>query len=180
MLAAYNHRYNIFHYIVFPQQYNNNTIYMLIIIEWIVTIGLLIRFIPRNKIREAHVIYLFKYLLAWTLSFPISEFKLIEYPVRLFPYANQTSYTFEAFVYPSLCAIFNTNFPEKKSFFNKFMYYFYYCTSITILEILTEKYTNIIKYIHWTWYITWITLFITFYISRKYYIWFFRLKQHNK
>ncbi|HEY8909649.1 MAG TPA: CBO0543 family protein [Desulfosporosinus sp.] len=56
------------------------------------------------------------------------------------------------------------------------MYYFYFCTIMTILEALCEKYTNIIKYIHWTWYLTWITFFITFFISRNYYLWFFRLR----
>ena len=154
--------------------------YILIAIQFIVAIGLLIRFIPKNKIREAQVMFLFEYALAWALSLPISELKLIEYPARLFPYANKTSFTFESFVYPSISAIFNVNFPEKKSNFKKFMYYFYYCTTITVLEVLTEKYTNILKYIHWTWYITWITLFVTFYISRKYYIWFFKIKQNNK
>ncbi|MBU3180222.1 CBO0543 family protein [Clostridium psychrophilum] len=157
-----------------------NRDYVLIIIEWIVTIGLLIRFIPRNKIREAHVIFLFKGLLTWILSLTVSEFKLNEYPVRFFPYANKTSFTFEFFVYPAICAIFNINFPEKKNSFGRFMYYFYYCTTMTILELITEKYTNILKYIHWTWYITWITLFITFFISRTYYKWFFRLKNNDK
>ena len=157
-----------------------NRDYALIITEWIVTIGLLIRFIPKNKIREAHVIFLFNNLLTWILSLTVSEFKLIEYPVRLFPYANKTSFTFESFVYPAICAIFNTNFPEKKSTFIQFMYYFYYCTTMTVLEVITEKRTNILKYIHWTWYITWITLFITFLISRTYYVWFFRLKNYNK
>ena len=59
------------------------------------------------------------------------------------------------------------------------MHYFYFCSTITIIEVLCEKYTNIIKYIHWTWYITWITLFITFYISRQFYIWYFRLRDNK-
>jgi len=154
--------------------------YMLTIIEWITTIGLLIRFIPRDKIREAHVTFLFKQILSWILGLSVAELKLIEYPVRLFPYANKTSFTFEFFVYPAICAIFNTNFPIKKSLFSRFMYYFYYCTTMTVMEIFTEKYTNILKYIHWTWYITWITLFITLFISRRYYVWFFKLNKHNK
>jgi hypothetical protein len=156
-----------------------NRDYILIIIEWIVTAGLLIRFIPKNKIREANVVFLFKYLLSWTLSIIISNYNLIIYPVRLFPYSHKTSFTFESFVYPALCAIFNINFPKDKSSFIKFMHYFYYCTVVTVLEIFTEKYTNILKYVHWTWYITWITLFITFFISRKYYLWFFKLNQDN-
>ena len=156
-----------------------NRDYIIIAIECIITIGLLIRYIPRKKIREANVIFLFKVFIAMILSLTVSEFRLIEYPARLFPYANRTSFHFEFFVYPSICAIFNINFPKKKSIFNQFMYYCYYCTTLTVLEIIAEKYTNILKYIHWSWYISWITFFITFYISRKYYLWFFKLKQNN-
>jgi hypothetical protein len=154
-----------------------NRDYMFIIIGWVVTIGLLLKFIPKNKIREAHVAFFFKQLLTWLLGLLVVELRLIEYPVRLFSYANKTSFTFEYFIYPSLCAIFNVHYPEKKSAFGQFMYFFYYCTTITILEIYVEKYTNILKYIHWNWYITWITLFITFYATRKYYVWFFKLNR---
>jgi len=153
--------------------------YIFIIIEWIVTIGLLVKFIPKNKIREASIAFFFKQLLTWILGLSVAQLKLIDYPVRLFPYASRTSFTFEYFVYPSMCAIFNIHYPKKKNFFGQFMYYCYYCTTITILEIYVEKHTNILKYIHWTWYITWITLFITFYMTRTYYVWFFKLKQKN-
>ena len=156
-----------------------NRDYILIIVQFIVTIGLLIRYIPRNKIREANLVFLFKLLLTLVLGLTVSELRLIEYPVRLFPHATKTSFTFEFFVYPSICAIFNLNYPEKKSNFIQFMYYSYFCSMITVLEIFAEKYTNILEYINWTWYITWISLFITFFISRKYYLWFFKLNQDN-
>lgn len=153
--------------------------YILIAIQWLLTICLLVKFIPKNKIREAQVAFFFKQLLTWLLGLSVVQLRLIEYPVRLFPYANKTSFTFEYFVYPALCAIFNVHFPENKGTFSRFMYYFYYCTTISILEIFVERYTNILKYIHWTWYVTWITLFITFYMTRKYFVWFFKLKQKN-
>jgi len=156
-----------------------NRDYILIIIQWIVTIGLLVKFIPKNKVREASVAFCFKQLLTWILGLSVAQLKLIEYPVRLFPYACRTSFTFEYFVYPSISAIFNVHYPQNKSSFSQFMYYCYYCTTITILETYAEKYTNILKYIHWTWYITWITLFITFYMTRIYYVWFFKLKQNK-
>jgi hypothetical protein len=156
-----------------------NKEYALIIAQWIITIGLLIKFIPRNKIREAYIAFTFKQILTWILGLTVAELRLIEYPVRLFPYANKASFTFEYFVYPSICAIFNVNFPENKSNFSKSMYYFYYCTAITILEVLVEKHTNIIKYIHWTWHVTWITLFITFFITRRFYLWYLRQNQKS-
>ena len=153
--------------------------YILILIEWIATIGLLIKFIPKNKFREANVAFFFKQLITWVLGLSVVQLKMIEYPVRLFPYACKTSFTFEYFVYPSLCAIFNVHYPKNKSNFAQFMYYSYYCTSMTIIEVVVEKHTNLLKYIHWTWYITWISLFITFHMTRKYYVWFFKLKRND-
>lgn len=153
-----------------------NKDFLILVVVWVLTIIILILFIPKNKIREAQVAFLFMQVITWLIGLLVVEFRLIEYPVEFFKYATKTSFSFEYFIYPSICAVFNLNFPNYKSNLRKFMFYFYFCTTMTIIEVLSEKYTNIIKYIHWTWYITWITLFITFFISRKYYIWFFRLR----
>ncbi|AAK76769.1 hypothetical protein BJV85_003865 [Clostridium acetobutylicum] len=152
-----------------------NIDYILILMGWIITIILLFKFIPRNKLCEAQVAFLFKLSITWVSGLVVSQLGLIVYPVRFFPNANKTSFSFEYFIYPSICALFITNYPEKKSRFQKFMYYFYFCTYITIAEVFVERYTNILKYVHWTWYETWITLFITFFISRTYNLWFFKL-----
>lgn len=151
----------------------NKEIFILVI-AWIITIIMLILFIPKKKIREAQLVFLFKLSITWLIGLLVVEFGLIEYPVEFFKYATQTSFSFEYFIFPALCAIFNINYPNNKSYLRQFMHYVYFCTAMTIVEVLCEKYTDIIKYIHWTWYLTWITLCITFFISHKYYIWFFK------
>lgn len=156
-----------------------NKEYILIIIEWLTVILLLIKFIPRDKIREAYLAFSFKQILTWLLGLTVAELRLIEYPVRLFPYATKVSFSFEYFAYPSICAIFNVNFPEGKSNFKKFMHYFYYCTTITTLEVIVERYTNIITYINWTWYVTWISLFLTFFMTRRFYVWYLKLNKRS-
>ena len=143
---------------------------------WIVTIIMLLLFIPKDRIREAQLVFLFMLSITWLVGLIVVELRLIEYPVEIFKYATKTSFSFEYFIFPAICAIFNLNFPIHKSNLRKFMHYFSFCTAMTIIEVLFERYTNIIKYIHWTWYLTWITLFITFYISRQFYLWFFRLR----
>lgn len=152
-----------------------NINYLYILFAWIITIIALIKFIPKEKIREAQLVFLFKGTLTWALGLIVVYYHLIEYPVRLLPSVSHTSFTFEYLVYPSICAIFNMHFPEKKNRLQRALYYCYYCSGITILEVLVEKYTQIIKYIHWHWYITWITLWITFFISRSYYKWYFKI-----
>jgi len=143
-------------------------------ITWIILTIMLILFVPRNKVREAIIIFFFKHFLTWILGLTVVQFGLIEYPVRSFASATKTSFDFEFFFYPAICVIFNLHYPEEKSRVRVFMHYFYYCSIMTILEAIVEKHTYILIYIHWTWYITWITLFITFYLSRKFYVWYFR------
>lgn len=154
---------------------------IILVLAWILSIIMLILYVPKNKIREAQVIFLFKQVMTWLLGLTVAQFKLIEYPVRAFEYATRTSFSFEYFIYPSICVVFNLHYPEGKGSLKQSIYYFNYCSIITIIEVLCEKYTNIIKYTNWTWYITWISFFLTFYASRRYYIWFFsRLKPFQR
>ncbi|KUG05400.1 hypothetical protein ASZ90_017172 [hydrocarbon metagenome] len=149
---------------------------IILITAWIITIIMLLLLVPKDRIREAQVIFFFKQIITWIFGLAVVELRLIEYPVRFFSYAARTSFTFEYFVYPAICIFFVLRYPQEKSCLRQFMYYFYFCTGITALELLLEIYTDTIKYVNWTWYLTWITLFITFYISRKYYVWFFRIE----
>ncbi len=156
-----------------------NKDYLVMMLKCIVMVCLLVKFIPKDKIREANVAFFFMQGLSWLQGLIVAEISLIEYPVRCFPHATKTSFPFEYFVFPSICAIFNVRYPKEKSSFGKCMYYFYYCSAITILEMFVEKYMNILKYMHWNWYVTWITVFISLYISRRYYEWFFNVKQNK-
>jgi hypothetical protein len=144
---------------------------------WVIMIIALVMFVPKNKLREASVVYLFKLFLTWFLGLFVVQMKWIEYPTRsIFPYAHKTSFTFEFFVYPAICVLFILHYPWKKNFIIQLGYFVAYCSVMTVMEVLIERYTQLIHYITWTWYWTWITLFLTFYLSLLYYIWFFRIK----
>ncbi len=139
---------------------------------WVVTILLLIIFTPREQIREAQVVFLFKQALTFLLGLLIVEFSLIEYPIRIFPIATRISFSFEYFIFPAISVLFVLRFPEHKSVLHKIGWYIFFPTWMTILEVIIERYTNLIDYINWAWYWTWITLLITFHLSRIYYLWF--------
>ncbi len=152
---------------------------IILIIAWIVTIAALIIFVPRFKIRDAILIFFFKQLITWIFGLLVVELGLIVYPVRSFANATQSSFDFEYFIYPAICVIFNLHYPVGKKKLRQLAHYIIFCSAITIVELLVERNTEIINYIHWDWYVTWITLFITFYASRKFYIWFFKLKKNE-
>lgn len=147
---------------------------LLLIAGWINTIAALIIFIPRKKVREAIFIFLSKQVITWVSGFTVAELGLIVYPVRSFPHAYKGSFDFEFFIYPAICALFSLHYPEGRSRLVQFMYYVYYCTALVIVEVIAERYTNIIKYIHWDWYVSWITFFITFLLLHLWYLWYFK------
>lgn len=153
---------------------NWNPQYLYIIFAWVVTSISLVLLIPKQKISVAVVSFLFKQLLTWVLGLVVVQLDLIEYPVRLFPKATMTSFDFEFFIYPSICAIFIVHYPENKSRVKQLLYYAAYCTGITVVEVLVERYTDIITYKHWHWYTTWLSLFATLYLNKKLVGWFFR------
>lgn len=141
---------------------------------WLITIGLLLKFIPRDKIRHASLAFLFKQVLTWLFGLVVVDKGLIKYPSRFFKKANKTCFSFEYFIYPAFCAIFNVHYPEEKNKFIKLLYYLFHSGILTFGEILAERYTNIISYIKWKWYFSFITMGVTNYISRVFYRWFFK------
>ncbi len=146
----------------------------LLYLAWAVPLVSLFFYIPKDKIHLALLAFLFKEFLAWPLGLYVVDIGLIQYPIRFFENASYTSFTFEFFLFPILCSYFNVYFPEDKSFFIKMMYYFLFCTGISLLELWILHNTNLIRYIHWNVYLTWISILISFYISRRFCLWFFK------
>lgn len=148
---------------------------------WIITSILLIKYVPKNRIREAHISFLFKQVITWLFGLLVVEKGLISYPNRLFfKKAIKSSFTFEYFVYPALCALFNLYYPEKSNKIVKINYYFIHTSIITCFEIFAVKYTNLIKYNNWTWYWSFITMWLSYYVSRIYHRWFYKDRSNNK
>ncbi|MZP30591.1 hypothetical protein GTO91_12790 [Heliobacterium undosum] len=139
---------------------------------WLVMTVALIMFVSKEKLRDSIVIFFFKQFITWLFGILVVQWNMIVYPVRLFANAIQTSFTFEFYIYPGLCVLFNLYYPEHGSLIRKAIHYFVYTTGITIFEAFLQKYTNLIKYIHWGWHWSWITLFLTFLASRYFYRWF--------
>ena len=146
----------------------------ILILSIFLTLLLLFKYVSKNKILDAHISFLFMQVQTWIYGTIVVENRLIEYPIRFIYYAYRVSLVFEYFIFPSISVLFNLHFPTKKSFKHKILYVFSFPTVITLIEVLLEKYTKVIKYIHWSWFWSWITMLITLLISYWYYRWFFK------
>ncbi|MBP2239905.1 hypothetical protein J2Z40_000458 [Cytobacillus eiseniae] len=143
---------------------------------WVVTTLLLFIFVPKNRIREASVSFLVKHIITWLFGLLVVERGLISYPSRLFfKKASKTSFTFEYFVYPALCSLFNLHYPEKRNYYIKTLYYAIHTSIIIVFEIYAVKYTKLIKYKKWSWYWSFSTIWLTYFVSRIFHRWFFKI-----
>jgi hypothetical protein len=140
---------------------------------WAVSL-LLVLFIPKDRRRIAVLAFLFKQLLTAVLGHIVVEFNMLTYPVRELSDINRTSFTYEFLAYPMVCAIFNVYYPTHRSRLWQVGYYVLFTTVLTVPELLIERYTDLIRYIHWNWFWTWGTIFMTFAMTRIFCVVFFK------
>ncbi|MEH7225064.1 CBO0543 family protein [Bacillus sp. JJ1566] len=134
-------------------------------------------YIPKSKWREASIAFLFQQFITWSLGLIPVEYHLLEYPVRELPDVNGTSFLFEFLVYPIIGVFFCIHYPRTKTLWRKFIYISGFCTVLTISEVLFEKYTDLIRYLHWDWYVSWLSIYATLYVLWVFYSWYFKLNR---
>ncbi|MBB6444220.1 CBO0543 family protein [Bacillus benzoevorans] len=148
---------------------------------WFIMTLLLFIFVPKKRIREAIVIFIFKQSITWLFGLLVVEKGLIRYPKRLFfKKATKTSFSFEYFVYPSLCVLFNLYYPVKRNILFKSLYYLFYTFIITGFELFALKFTRLISYKGWKLSWTFSTIFFTFLLSHLFHDWFFKNGKINE
>jgi hypothetical protein len=136
-------------------------------------------FIPKDKWREASIAFSFQQFVTWTLGLVVVEFHWIEYPVRELAKVNGSSFLFEFLVYPIIGIFFCLYYPLRSTNWKKVLYISAFTTGITIPEVIIEKYTNLIKYIHWDWYVTSASVYATLYLLWVFYRWYLKLPNNN-
>jgi len=137
-----------------------------------ITLILLIFVVDWRYFRDWVVILLFKSLLDFVWGSPVENLKLIEYPVRLLPKYYDTSILFELWVFPVLCVLYN-QVTRERGLGPIILFALLFSAGMTAIEHVLEQYTDLIRYLDWSWFTTFYTLTITFLLSRTF-IAFFR------
>ena len=134
----------------------------------------LIKFVPKEKRRDACVLFLFLQVITWPAGLIPVELGWIEYPTQLLPQANtynKTSFSFEFFFFPVVAILFSLYFPRRK-YWIRFLYYLSVTGFFTLFEVILEKSTTLVEYHEWKWYWTFITMLISLFLNNKFYVWF--------
>ncbi|MCM3118252.1 hypothetical protein M3610_23785 [Neobacillus sp. MER 74] len=89
----------------------------------------------------------------------VVEEEMLEYPVRFLSNYFSSSLLYEYLLFPVVCIYFyQTTYCSR--YFNIVLQGILYTTVLTIIEILFERYTELIKYHTWTWKYTFISTFL--------------------
>lgn len=132
-----------------------------------ITLLLLIFAVDWRYFRDWIVVFLFKGLLDIIWGGAVAELKMIEYPVRLFAQVYQSSILFDLWVFPVLCILYN-QITREKGLWPILGYAVLLGGGITLLEYPLEKYTELIRYVNWTWLTSFAALTFTFLLSRMF------------
>ena len=120
----------------------------------------------RVKLKDWLLIFFLKGYISSFLDQIIVKKKHISYPVRLMSKYFDSSILFDYLLFPILCVFYNQT-SEKSNLHSIFLQSFIYSTPMTVLEVILEKKTHLIKYNkNWNWLITYSTLVVTFLFVR--------------
>ncbi|MCM3597832.1 hypothetical protein M4D55_18850 [Metabacillus idriensis] len=153
----------------------------MIIERWIIAgaivlcILLIWKFVPKERAREAWVPFLSMSSVTWAAGLFVVERGWIYYPVQLFGKENQvneSSFTFEFFLFPVLAILFSLYYPSSKKIHSKWLYAIVFSGVFTIAEVILEKYTDSVEYDEWKWYWTFFSVMLILMVNHQYGMWF--------
>ncbi|PLR66047.1 CBO0543 family protein [Bacillus sp. UMB0893] len=148
-----------------------------LIIAASIIIGILLiwKLVPKERAREAWIPFLSLGSLSWAAGLFVVEMGWISYPIQLLSKENQineSSFTFEFFLFPILAILFSLYYPSEKGTMIKWLYAFVFSAVFTAAEVILEKYTNVVKYDEWKWYWTFFSVVLVLMLNHQYVKWF--------
>ncbi|MCD9021498.1 CBO0543 family protein [Cohnella silvisoli] len=144
-----------------------------LIMIWIASIIAVVLFIPKHKRREAIVVLLTCQAITWLNGILHVEFGLLAFPVREFPRATKLLFTSEYMMYPLMCAFYFIYEPHSRKLL-RLPYLVAWISGLTMVDVMIERYTNLIEYVNYFWYWTWIDFFLIFLLTNVYCKWYFK------
>ena len=139
------------------------------IILWallLVGITLLIFSLRKPFIKDWILIFLLNAYLSTLIGVLVVEENMLEYPIRFLANYFTSSLLYEYLLFPVVC-IYLYQKTYHSSFKGIFLYCLLFTTALTVIEVLFERYTDLIEYHTWTWMHTFISTFILMFFIRS-------------
>ncbi|MCM3361469.1 CBO0543 family protein [Niallia sp. CLA-SR-H024] len=129
-------------------------------------IGLLPVIFRKKPAKDWFLVFFFKGYLSSFVDSIVTSKKWLNFPVRFLPKHFQINILFDYLLFPITCVAYN-QISQHSKLPGIILKSFYFSIPMTFIEVLLEKYTNLIKYNKgWHWYDTLLTETCTFLLSR--------------
>ncbi|MCL6634875.1 MAG: hypothetical protein K6T29_03800 [Peptococcaceae bacterium] len=128
---------------------------------------LLVFTVDWRHFRDWVVVFLYKCVLdsLWGTAAVVTN--RIEFPYRQLPHAFKMSLLFDFWVFPVLCILYN-QVTRERGLWPVLYQALLFSAVITAMEYPLERYTQLIKYLNWSWLTTFFTLTVSFLSSRAF------------
>lgn len=150
---------------------NKETIAMILIVFG--SVLALVLFTKSKQVREMAFAFLVAQSFSWPITIGITYAHALECPVRLFPKATDSCFITAYVFNPTVFALYYTYYPRNTSVGRQMAYTCIINGSATLVHVITQRYTDLMKYITFSGYWTLLFFLITFYVSRRYCDWYF-------
>jgi hypothetical protein len=147
---------------------------IILILSWIISIFLLLKFVPIESKRYAHITFLFVQAIAWLHEYLLLLLGLAEFPFREFNIATKMSFSLHYLIYPTFGVFFILYYPNEKVKLRIFIHFLVFAIAISTYSFLIEKYSSLFHYKRWNWYYGVLNNLIILFIVKKFVFWFKR------
>jgi len=150
-----------------------------ITITSIIVVILLILIVPKNRIREAWINFLFFQTLTWGTGVILAQYHLLKSPFRIFPKATTQDFFNDFTIFPAVSVIYYFLYPFQQKWYIQLFFILGSSVIIGIYDFSVEKFTDLKRYIHWS-VIHQFILSILFNLGSLWFtVWFFKKSKND-
>lgn len=121
-----------------------------IIITSIIVIFLLFLIVPKNRMREAWLNFIFFQSLTWGAGVILAEYDLVKSTFRMFPKATTQNFFNDFIIFPVFSVLYYFLFPYHRNRYIQCIFVLGATIFISIYDFSVEKFTDMKRYIHWS------------------------------
>ena len=141
---------------------------------WLISFTIFIFLVPRNRVKEACILFLSAQVITWPAGLLLVELDFMTNPVREFPVATRSNFTFNYLFYPVISMLANLYYPLHASKWKQAAYQLVAVGGLSGLMQLVRLYTQLIDHPKFNWLLSFLIMFLAFNVTRKYAAWYFR------
>ncbi|TCP55621.1 hypothetical protein EV586_103274 [Tumebacillus sp. BK434] len=142
------------------------------IFAWLSIPLVLYLLVPRTKVPDAHIVFLFAQLLTWTIDLLNVQFDLVQFPYREFQYATKTSFTLHYIFYPGVFVLYALFVPERRGWPVRVGYHALWTLLIVLFIYALDRYTELVKLVYTNFFLRFGITLTLLLLTRVFYVWY--------